>query len=501
MKRLRSLFALVLALGLAAAAAAAPGSDLARLEAAAARHPDDPDLAWALARALAEAGRSRAAEQRVSAFVARWPQQRAEAWLWLGRWRYERGEDAAAVEALEHALSLEPSATAHLYLGLALRRQGALEPAERQLRRAAELEPELASETLLLSGLGRLREGDAQAGERLLAEAIARDPEGEAARSARLVLEGRVRPEPRRLRLEAWSGVDFDSNVTLESGDLPGPGSDHEDVRFSWGASARTLQPLGERGALEAGARYDQSAYLELDAYDSQRFLGFLSLHWRVGPRVALRLDGRVDHARLDDAPYLLAEAVRPNLLLGFGERWGVLRLFAEGERLDYHEQPFISSLERGGWRYGGGLEHTGLLPLRPGAWLALGAGYARLDTTARRDLLGFDGAYDHDRWRGSLRSHWPLVWGFEADTSLFLDGELYAHRNVVDALTAGGVGTTDPCKRRDLVLNAGLALTRPVNRWVDLQLVYAYTNRDSNVELYAYDRSVGGLSVRVHTP
>ena len=127
--------------------------------------------------------------------------------------------------------------------------------------------------------------------------------------------------------------------------------------------------------------------------------------------------------------------------------RAGVAAPHADGERLDYDDAPLFESLERSGWSYGGGAEH--LLPFASerGGWIAWGGCYLRRDTDATRDELGFAGAYDDDRWRGSLRGAIPLPFQIRARAELVFDAELYANRNVIDALTRGsalaGAGAT----------------------------------------------------------
>jgi hypothetical protein len=87
------------------------------------------------------------------------------------------------------------------------------------------------------------------------------------------------------------------------------------------------------------------------------------------------------------------------------------------------------------------------------------------------------------------------------ADALFTFDGELYDNPNVIDALTDGGVGTPSPKKRRDTVWRTGVILTRAVTRFTDLQFFWHFTNRNSNVDFYSYERSMVGLHVRAYTP
>jgi tetratricopeptide (TPR) repeat protein len=475
-----------------------------RLAVVAAAHPDDPDLSWALAQSLAEEGDLEAAVARLRQHLERWPERPPEASLALGRHLYALGRDAEALAVLSGYLARHPDAgAAHLHAGLAARRLGRLAEARAHFEAAARLEPELAAEAGLLAGLLLLELGDEAGARHVLGEVADRHGGGDAARAARLVLEGAPRARrPPLLSLEAFAGVQFDSNVTLESGvDLPGAGGDQDDVRFAWGGGA-TLRPVrGERLGVDVGVRYDDSRHVDLSAYDTRRVLGFAAGRRRLGERFALGLEGWVGYTTLDDEPYLLEGALQPSLALVLGGRAGLLRLHGSAQRLAYDPKPLFSSLERDGWSLGGGFEQVLPLPLREGAWLAWGGGYTRRDTEASRDLLGFDGAYDHDRWGALARVHLPLVWSVRADLRAAFDAERYDHANVIDGLTDGGVGRPDARKRRDDVFGVGALLTRPLWRSSELELAWSWSERDSNVDLYAYDRHVVGMTVRVFTP
>lgn len=498
---------LLLAVGLAfpapGAEPALPGTDaLARLEAAALQHPDDPDLAWALASSLLRAGRAEEAAERLRAFEERWPELRPSAPLERGRALYAAGRDAEALEALDRALARDPAAAlAHLYRGLSLRRLGRTAEAEAALGEAARLAPELAAETLLLRALSRLETGDEDGARGLLRDSIELDAGGEVAGRARLLL-GDDTGWPSWISASLYGGVEYDSNVTLDSGtDLPGLTSSRRDDRRVWGAML-TLRPVRtERFGLALGAVYDQSEHAELDSYDTRRELGFASASWRTSPRTLLRFDGVVSQTRLDDRRYERDRLLRPNLLIALGDRAGVLRLFGEWEQLSYHEKPVFESLERDGRALGGGIEHLAPLPGWQDAWGALGLRFRRLETDAERDLLGFESPYDHDAWTASLRVHLPLWWDFAAEAQLSIGWERYAHRNLFEFLTDDGVGNPDPRKRRDTLLEGSVALVRPITRFARAELVWRGSSRISNVDVYDYDRRVLGLYLRVQTP
>lgn len=497
MRRVPLLFAL-LSFAAPPAPAATPAVD--RLASAVADHPDDPDLSFAYARALFDAGQRDEAAARLTRHLRRWPEQPVRGPRLLGRWLYELGRYEDAVAVLERALATHPdSASARLTLGLALKRVGRLPEAERQFQMAAALEDTLAAEALLLAGLARLELGDETGGQSLLQRVIALDPDDEAARSARLVLEGVSRPAPGWLQLEAYAGTEYDSNVTLESNELDfaAGGSDESDLRFNVGTQARVRAFSGERSAVELGGRYDGGLHLDLEEYDTHRFTGFLSGRYSVSRGVAFRVDAWGGETRLDSSSYLTSATLRPSVFATLGDRLGVLRAFAEGEWLDYAE-PSLEAFERSGFAYGGGLEHY--LPFHIGeerSWLSIGASYRRHDTDAERDaLLGFSGDYDHDRWRAGIRSQLALPWQLRAVAELGFDAELYANDNLTGFLTE-----LRSEEREDTIWTTAITLTRHLGRFVEVDLAWRFSDRSSNVALFAYDRHVVGVSFRAHTP
>ncbi len=94
------------------------------LEEAAARAPDDPEIAFALATAHLRLGKPEAAERVFAAVADRLPG--AETWVLIGRTYRDFGDRGRAKAALERALALDPRARrVHFYLGtLVLQEEG-----------------------------------------------------------------------------------------------------------------------------------------------------------------------------------------------------------------------------------------------------------------------------------------------------------------------------------------------------------------------------------------
>jgi tetratricopeptide (TPR) repeat protein len=453
--------ALVASLTLAASAAfgdASAGGALdaiARLEAALRAHPEDAALARALARAQLEAGLTDAALATLDAHSALRPEQRSALAQLRGRALYARGELELARSALREAIAhRETDALAHLFLGLTEHRLGNRAAAAEALARAQQLDPRL--------------------GERVRA-AAASPPSGWRGVAERFSLFGR-------------SSLEYDTNSTLEGEEssnaiLGGPSDSR--LAHQVGLAARVL--ARDEAALSLAYHFDENHHLEHDELDVRGHHATLSARYAFAPRWMLRLDGGASLLRLDGAPYLDVA----NLATGLAwrsESHGTFELRATGTRMRYDEAPSLPSLERDGWRAGAGLRHA--LRLRWGlpASLATQIGYARRLTEGRRDEAGFGPAYDSHYASVDTTLRVELPHELRVSTRLGLSLERFDHRNVNDAQGA---------RRHDRVIDANLALARPLTEWLELEAHLRETRRFSNVELYDWDRQIVGMTLR----
>jgi tetratricopeptide (TPR) repeat protein len=498
-----ALLAAALAALWATASAAEPPSPLQeRLEAALSAHPDDPDLSWAYAMALARGGEVDAAVSRLRDFESRWPGRRPDLLVEMARLLFELGDYAGASASADRALLVLPeNGYAHFYRGLALRELGKRPEAHRALAEAARLEPALEPETLLVRAVDLLDEGRDEEAEALLERAIALDPSEETLRRIRLLLPRREPLGQRRWwKLDAYAGGEWDSNVTLDSNsgseflDLP---RDRDDWRGAWGGGL-TLRPFRrERAGLLLGYRYDQAMQDELGEYDYVVNSGFASASLRPHARVLLRLDGTVADTRRDGDDYLLLGSLRPNLFFELGDSWGTTRLFGEVAWHEYEDQAVLTPLERDGLEWGVGLEHY-LRLFGTQAWASLGARFERVETQARKSsipgVLSFAGDYDRDVWAGSARLHAPLPWRIDADAALEVAYEDYPHDNLVAWVTDGALRR----QRRDSYGELRVALARPIAPLVRLEIVWTGVLRASNTDVFDYQRHIAGVYLRV---
>ena len=120
------------------AQAEAPSTSVVdRLRRAIEAHPSDPDLRWALARKLANAGDSTAAVAATRDYLDRWPDRRPGARVEIARNLLDVGANAQALALLDEEIAAQPrSALAHFYRAVAYRAERLVPEANRAFRAA-----------------------------------------------------------------------------------------------------------------------------------------------------------------------------------------------------------------------------------------------------------------------------------------------------------------------------------------------------------------------------
>ncbi len=468
-------------------------SALARIETAQTRHPDDPALLWALAMALARAGQIEAASTRLESFIARWPARRPNAHFELGKLLFRAGRDGRAQRSFALALQSQPtSGPTHFYHALSLRRLGRRDEAAGELSLARRYEPALEPEVLLVRALDLFEVGQDEEAVQLLHRVLEIDPSGEAARRVRLLLlERETRSTRRWYRVDALAGLEYDSNVDLDSGtgDLASA-SEEDDLRGVWGAGL-TLRPVHtQRWRLSLGYRYDQVHHRASGQYDYISNLGYGSASYLPTRRLALRLDGVAFNTRTGGSSYVTVTSLHPNLLFSFGPRIGTTRLFADFAWQMYRETPTIAFFERDAVVFGTGFEHYVSL-LLDDTWGSLAGRFERSQTDS--PVIGrFGGDYDRDLWEARIRLHVPLLWGVLGEGWMAFAHQRYGYDNYLAFMT-----DLIFKRRRDNLLEGRIALSRSVSRFTRLELAWRGTRRNSNISTFDYRRHTVGLYLR----
>ena len=462
---MKHLAVLGLVLGLAAAPAAAVPSDadLAVLSADFDRHPDDPAVARALARAQLERGEIDAAIDGLRALGARLPQHRAALAQLLGRALYLKGDLVEARAELEQAIAHRPDdALAHFYLGLALLKGGDADGAARELRMAEEIEPGL------------------------LPSARPREPLP--------WLDG-------HFSLMGGTGLEFDTNPTIEGEESLSASNTSDDFRLVYNAAVATQLLRTESSALSASYRFDESQHDHLDQLNLQSHGFALGGVHAFDDGVFARLDGGAGLLRLDHEGYLDTWSLAPALGVQL-EGLGVLQLRGGAEHRNFVDEPTEPSLERDGWRYSAGLSHTLPIERWPGARLTTQLQYARTLTQAGTDANGFGSAFDSNWISADAAFSVPIVFGIRMETRLLFGYERFDEENAVQ-YSADYDATTNPdpqrIRRRDTVIDTSLSFVRPLTRLVDLELRLRDTRHGSTADVYDWDRQIIGTYLHLH--
>ncbi|MEM9173839.1 MAG: hypothetical protein AAGC67_01280 [Myxococcota bacterium] len=494
----RTLLGTVLALVAAASVAAEPSpSAIDRLRTAVADHPDDPDLCWALVRKLADSGPAADAVVAIRRYVTDWPERRHGARVTIARKLLDRGALPEAAQLLDARITEAPEdPMARFYHGLVLRGLGRIEAANRELRLAGRLEPSLQSETLLARALGLFELGREAEAVDLLKTILEIDPTDDTALRARLLLRRReMLSLQKRWRFDAYAGVEWDDNVTLENEENQIVASRRDDFRTLWGAGISGRPWIGDKGAITLGWRYDQTLHHELERFDILANTLFVSGNHQLSDAWAARVDAYVTNTLQDLDVELVGGAIRPSLLRSFGPKWGTLRGFAQIEVAEYHDTTQISALERDGIAYQLGLEHFLPLPI-PRSLVSFSFGWTRNETQAGTSgsTTGLDGDYDFDGFRTRAMAHLELPFALLLRANASYSHDRYHNNNSTHFFT----NFPDQRKRRDDVWSGRVELSREIVAPVRLELYWRGAWRRSNVDPFDYDKHVVGALLRV---
>jgi tetratricopeptide (TPR) repeat protein len=427
------------------------------------RHPDDPAVARALARAQLERGDIDAALDGLRALGARLPQHRGALAQLLGRALYLKGDLTAARAELELALAHRPGdALAHFYLGLVLVKSGDADGAARELRIAEQLDPGL---------LPHARP-----------------------RGVMPWLDG-------HFSLMGGSGVEFDTNPAIEGEDSFSTGKSSDDTRLLYNAGLATQLLRTEHDALTASYRFDQSEHDHLDDLNLQSHsFGLGGVHAFDGG-VFVRLDAGAGLHQLEHASYLDSWSFAPSVGVQLDDL-GVLQLRGTADQRSYADAPSQPSLERDGWRYGAALSHVLPIERWAGARLTTQLQYARTLTGAGTDAEGFGSAFDSNWISADAAFSVPIPFGIRMETRLMVGYERFdeENRTQYDA-DYDAVTNPDPrrIRRRDSVIDTSLSFVRPLGRLVDLELRLRDTRHGSTTAVYDWDRQIVGTYLRLH--
>ena len=462
------------------------------------------------------------------------PAPDAQLGLIVGRCQVRTQDYAGAVETLRAAREL-PGATPEidLQLGIAEYHLGELETAKASLDRSREAGQEGAL-LELYTGLLQLQAQDtrnaalslerARREDRRVVEPVAsyysfiawrqledeeraqaaldrlreEDPDGPWIAEAERILEGeRPAEAPLVWWANAEAGLEFDSNVTIRgqnvaqvfiNGDTV---SDRQDGRGIWSFDGGA--ELWREGDWSAGllGSYTGTAHFQINEFDAHYPAFATWLDHRLTERTTLRARYDFGYLWINYESYSLSNLLSGALFHDW-ERWGFTEITVQGGWYDFRYDripPFTdgsgtSRINQDGWL----VSVEGYHYYEPGFRdMELRAGYrythyvangTEFDYDAHRFLVGFD-----------ITLPFAVIW----DNYFAFTYQPYERASVYADPTPGHVP-----KHRDQIYEFGTELEKIVWRNVSVLARYRYTDVDSNVDVYDYERHVVGGYVRI---
>jgi hypothetical protein len=396
--------------------------------------------------------------------------ERSQVLVAKGELAYHRGNSAEARALLEQAVAADPSdANAHVTLGQVLLAAGDGAAAARAFERAAALDPESEAAQ---RGLVYAREG---------APVVSIDGERVSGTVGEIGRIASVRSEAaRRWGLTLTSGLQYDSNVTLEPHNRTGAGlGDKDDIAFVMSGGGHF--DVVSRPELLFRLEYDlyQTLHPDLDDYDfrSQRIQGTISR--AVHPNVWVGLQGGYNHYTLGPHSYLGEPFVMPFVSVLQGE-WGLTQAqYRHGDNT-YFSEPFNEVRD-------GPTESAGLrqdLFLDDDRYVSGGYQFTNEDPSPS---AGSD--YESNANEVYLGGGLPLVWETYLDVQYLYRNDHYVHRNSFANFRK---------KRQDDGHFFYAGVSRPIMPHVSVAVVYYGTINDSNVSVFDYQRHVVGTLLQV---
>ena len=396
---------------------------------------------------------------------------------WLGEAR-ERGDDNGVTELYTGLMALQRQDTRAAALSLERARRG----------NPAAVEP-VASYYAFLAWHHL---GERERAEDALARVRDRDPGGPWTREAERVLAEDRSAFGDRVWGRIEAGFEYDDNVVLLGDvDRPQDVSGKTDGRGVWSGDVGV--ELLRSGPWSGGvlAAYYGNAHFDLTRFDTHYPSGSLYLDHRFQPETTGRLRYDFGYAWTDEKPLVATQRTTATLFHDWGER-GASELAWSYYWNNFMYSPRVlpqqrAAVNRDGFGTVVLLEH-------------------RLPVDLPRDLadhVELRGGYtfDHYTSRGSE---------YDFDSNRFHVGiaALLPFRIELDALGAFTVRTFDgasvfdpssrPDDREDLVWEAQVTLEREIMRMVSAEFRYSYTDHDSNVDAYEYNRHIVGGYVKV---
>jgi hypothetical protein len=388
-----------------------------------------------------------------------------------------------ATQYLRAALKEKPDdPSANLYLGIALCNSGNEQEGEKLLKKALKLEPSSPRTNLELGILYYKRGIYSEAKdffETVRNVAKGTDLSDIAEDYIRKIKERKIKVTVKDWSLTFTGGIQYDSNVVLDSGVGPLPEgitrkSDWRGIIFIEG---KFTPRLTDKITLGPTYSFYQSLQTELDDFNVQQHLPGFLLNISLDKNVMLKTSYTYEYTTVGNDEYLSAHSISPTVTVAEG-RGFFTALRYRYQNKDFRDSDlFPNNSERDGFNHLAGI--TQYIPL------------------TRIGILGIGYTYDHD---STDKDYWSYN-GHAGDINVRLDmgeswfldlyGQYYQKDYKADY---PGTFTT----REDKMITFSTNLTKTFASKFDITVGWMYVNNDSNINIFEYDRNITTLTLRV---
>jgi len=395
----------------------------------------------------------------------------------IAAFRLEKNKEA--VEDLEaYVGEITQSAQGHFYLGLARIVDGDYDGAETSLKRAASLSPEMEVVAgIFLAQLDALKGREQEALSRMtdLSLVFKGMPVEKAIRDRMEDIKtGKIAGKDKKWSVYLSMRGFYDSNVISANDDaaLPSEISSRRDEGFAYDLGGRYRLYDNGKTSLLGILEHEGQIYSSLDDYDTMNLRPSLRLDHRFNDWWAGRFRIHYDHTWLDSRSYNDVVGFTPSVTHRWGGKRHYTTLGAELKLTDYAggSEPAI---DRDGTDYTFFLKHRFLF------WqdkAQVGAGFFAGNNST-------DGTeYDADYYGFHVDLAVPVCWEILFASRFRYTAYDYDNDSIFSAT---------PTRRQNDIVQVGFSLSRPVTEWMNVFFDVSYTDNDSNIQAFEYDRAV----------
>ncbi len=430
----------------------------------------------------------------------------------LAQCHYHTGDLEAASRELDRALQENPDdARAYLYRGLVLNEQANDREAAAAFDRAGGLDPGLAPVAGLYAGRSWASAQDREKAVAALERARSAEPGSEWALAAERELQTIDDPYRRHVWAQLSGGVEYDSNVNLRQSVGVDPitgfyfpqvrARDRDDVRavFDGEIGAELLRDPDQ--SLGAVVGYDGDAHASQTEFDLQYPWLTLWYDRRLGEKTWLRLQPFGGYAWLGYEPFVAHGGGAVSLFRTLTENLtGRVYVRANGNdfRYDIETDPVVGFFnpslaqslrhrrDRDGVEGEVGVEGSYWVDATRTS-LTLGTAYERYWAD------GND--WDLNGSRTWLTAVQDLPWSLQLEVTGRFSWHPYEDESSYDLFRYPSGAGRD---RNDKIFEVDGELSYPVTDWLEVSLNARYSNNDSNIQVFDFDRWIAGGLVTV---